>query len=189
MDPRAARTRTRLQQALLALALERDLDEITIGDVAERAGVNRSSFYQHYSDKDTVLADSLESVLDDAAAQFRVQLQERPVRGMPAEFGRYLAHVADFAPLYRRVLGAHGSAVVSARLRQRVEEIVAETVVHSDPRVLAGVPIEVVSAGIAGSVLGVIAAWVSRDPLPPVQTAADWMESVLQAPARMLADE
>ena len=47
MDPRIARTRGSLQEALLELARERELDDISVGDVAERAGVNRSSFYQH----------------------------------------------------------------------------------------------------------------------------------------------
>ncbi len=189
MDPRAARTRTSLQQALLALALEHDLDDITIGDVVERAGVNRSSFYQHYSDKDTLLADALESVLDDAAAPMRAQLRSGAAPGMPAELFEYFAHVAAHAPLYRRVLGAHGSAAVSARLRRRIEAIVGETMTETTASARGDVPMDVVSAGIAGSALGVITAWVSRDPLPPVETAAHWLESVMLTPARMLGEK
>jgi len=30
---------------------------------------------------------------------------------------------------------------------------------------------------------------VTRDPLPPVETAARWLESVLLTPARMLTEE
>ena len=65
MDPRIARTRQSLQAALFELARERGLDEITVADIAERAGVNRSSFYQHYSDKDTLLADAIDAVATD----------------------------------------------------------------------------------------------------------------------------
>ncbi|MEZ5190283.1 MAG: helix-turn-helix domain-containing protein [Schumannella sp.] len=64
MDPRIARTRRSLQEALLELARERELDDISVGDVAERAGVNRSSFYQHYADKETLLADALDSAAE-----------------------------------------------------------------------------------------------------------------------------
>src|SRR5665811_757073 len=49
-DPRIARTRRMLQTALLDLTREQPLDEITVADIADRAEVNRSSFYQHYSD-------------------------------------------------------------------------------------------------------------------------------------------
>ena len=39
--------------------------------------------------------------------------------------------------------------------------------------------LDVVSAGIAGSALGVIEAWLARDPRPRVETAADWVWRVL----------
>src|SRR5690606_15118949 len=66
VDPRIARTRRSLQEALFELARERGLDEISVADIAERAGVNRSSFYQHYSDKDTLLADAIDAVVEEA---------------------------------------------------------------------------------------------------------------------------
>jgi len=189
MDPRAERTRASLQQALLSLAHERPLDEITIADVAERAGVNRSSFYQHYTDKDTLLADALEAVLDDAARTLRGGVPAGAFRGMPAELGEYLTHVASHTALYRQILGDHGSGAVSARLRRRITLIVAENIPPAEAQARGAVPLEVLSAGIAGSVLGVIGAWVGRDPLPPVDTAAGWLESVLRTPARLLERE
>ncbi len=69
MDVRVARTRKRLQEALFALARERGLDDVSVSDIAEHAGVNRSTFYQHYSDKETVLADALDALLAQAGAQ------------------------------------------------------------------------------------------------------------------------
>ncbi len=50
-DPRARRTRQRLQDALRKLLGEKPLDEILIQDVADAAEVNRATFYDHYSDK------------------------------------------------------------------------------------------------------------------------------------------
>lgn len=189
MDPRATRTREQLQQAVLALANERPLDDITIGDIAERAAVNRSSFYQHYSDKEVLLADALEVIIDAAAAPLRRQLQQGGPPAMPPELIGYLEHIAAYAPLYRSVLGEHGSAAVAARLRRRIEQIVGETVTATAATARDDVPVDVVSAGIAGSTLGVITAWVMRDPLPKVETAAHWLESVLLTPARMLTEE
>ncbi|QKJ20463.1 TetR/AcrR family transcriptional regulator [Microbacterium hominis] len=186
MDPRVARTRQRLQQALLDLAGERPLDEITIGDITERAEVNRSSFYQHYGDKDSLLADALEAVLDAAAAPLRATAAQGEEVGMPPELEEYLRHIADNIALYRRVLGPHGSAVVAARLRRRVELVVRETIGADATGALEDVPLDVVGAGIAGTALGVISAWVEHDPLPPVDVAARWLDTVLRAPARML---
>ena len=47
-DPRAERVRTLLRDAAFALAHERPVDEITVGDLVARAGVSRQVFYQHF---------------------------------------------------------------------------------------------------------------------------------------------
>ena len=50
-DRRVRRTQATLQRALIALVEEQDLSLITVADVAERAGVSRSTFYDHRSPK------------------------------------------------------------------------------------------------------------------------------------------
>lgn len=51
IDPRVKRTRSLLHDALLAMLEEKDFDHITVGDIATRAGVNRTTFYDHFEDK------------------------------------------------------------------------------------------------------------------------------------------
>ena len=180
MDVRVERTRRALQEALFALARERSLDELTIADIAARAGVNRSSFYQHYSDKETLLADALDATAEAAGASLP-QL-DGPMHTPPQALFGFLEHVDENADLYRRVLGSPGSAVVTARLRSRIEVIVGDGIAGSGTRAFEGMPLDVVAAGIAGSALGVIEAWLARDPRPPVETAVDWVWRVLLGP-------
>jgi AcrR family transcriptional regulator len=51
VDPRVKRTRKLLQQALMDLLQEQNFSNISIQDIAERATVNRATFYAHYPDK------------------------------------------------------------------------------------------------------------------------------------------
>ncbi len=51
VDPRVKRTHQLLQQALLELMREKSFASITIQDIAERATVNRATFYAHFEDK------------------------------------------------------------------------------------------------------------------------------------------
>jgi AcrR family transcriptional regulator len=51
-DQRILRTRNRLGNALIALILEKPIDEVTVQQVLNRAGVGRSTFYLHFRDKD-----------------------------------------------------------------------------------------------------------------------------------------
>lgn len=180
MDVRVERTRRSLQQALVELARERPLEEITISDIVGRADVNRSSFYQHYSDKETLLADALDAAAEDAGAL--ILDVEAESAEPPEALVTYLQHLEHNVDLYRRVFGPHGSAVAEARLRARIELIVRDGVTHSGTSVFEGLPLDVVGAGIAGSALGVVQAWIARDPLPPAETAAQWMWRVIVGP-------
>jgi AcrR family transcriptional regulator len=185
MDPRASRTRASLQSALLALAREHALDRISVADIVERAGVNRSSFYQHYADKEVLLAEALESEVAGVSDTIRTS---PPTDGttIPRELYLYLAHIADNAAVYRRVLGDHGSPLVAARLRGQIEHIVRDAVPAANPDAFPGLPLDIVAAGIAGSAFGVLTAWLARDPLPDVDTAAEWLWRVLIGPAESL---
>jgi AcrR family transcriptional regulator len=54
-DPRAVRTRALLLQAFTALLTEKAFTAISVQDVAERATVNRATFYAHFEDKYALL--------------------------------------------------------------------------------------------------------------------------------------
>lgn len=179
MDPRIARTRSSLQEALFHLARERDLDDISIADIAERAGVNRSSFYQHYSDKDTLLADAIDAVAEVAGADLP-EVREITPEPPPILVG-YLRHIDENAAVYARVFGSHGSPVAVARLRSRIQSI-ASAAVAARTEVFDDIPPDVRAAGLTGSVLGVIEAWLSQEPRPPVEIAVSWLWRMLLGP-------
>lgn len=180
VDPRIARTRHSLQAALFELARERDLDGISVADIAERAGVNRSSFYQHYSDKDTLLADAIDAVAEAAGADLR-ELDEISAEP-PAILVGYLHHVEQNAAVYGRIFGEHGAPAAVARLRARLQTIVAEAVSTSRAAAYDDIPPDVLAAGLSASVLGVIENWLARDPRPSVETAVSWLWRVLLGP-------
>ena len=48
MDKRIVRTRLAVFNAVFDLATEKDLDKITVVELCERAGINKSTFYLHY---------------------------------------------------------------------------------------------------------------------------------------------
>jgi AcrR family transcriptional regulator len=180
LDPRVLRTRRLLQDALLALAQEKAFAEITVADVTDRATVNRSTFYQHYPDTDTLLADAL----DMQATQFGVDLAtivpDAPADEPPEVMVRYALLISEHVDLYRDALGPHGSAVAVARLHVRFRELILEAMqqIGGTPTD-AQVPPQIIAAAMAGAVIGVFSAWIQLDPLPPPQDAARWAWSTV----------
>jgi AcrR family transcriptional regulator len=71
VDRRTRRTRHALQSALLSLADEKDLETITVQEIADRADINRGTFYQHYRDKDELVASALDALFEEVTVDDR----------------------------------------------------------------------------------------------------------------------
>lgn len=185
MDPRIQRTRNSLQQALIELCKTRDPNDVSISEIAELAGVNRTTFYQHYPDVDTLLADAIDEMTEAAHAQldFSGSGHDTDPREVVANF---LTHVHDNARIYRAVFGTSGtgpSPVLLARLTQRITTIAEEGIRASDvPDVRMPAPIQ--AASVAGSFTGILGAWLRMKPLPPAETATQWMLAAIGLDAR-----
>lgn len=63
-DIRIQRTRKLLIQALTDLLVEKTFDEIRVKDICERAGVHRSTFYDHFEDKLHLLTYGIQDLMD-----------------------------------------------------------------------------------------------------------------------------
>lgn len=62
-DARILRTRTALHGAITDLASQKPVGEITVSELAESAGINRVTFYKHYTTPAEALADALHTEL------------------------------------------------------------------------------------------------------------------------------
>jgi AcrR family transcriptional regulator len=76
VDPRIRRTRQLLQQALTELSVEKSFQQITVQDIADRATVNRVTFYAHFEDKYALLEYTMR-------AMFQQHLRSRLPEGSP----------------------------------------------------------------------------------------------------------
>jgi AcrR family transcriptional regulator len=68
IDPRVKRTRRLLMQAFESLLEEQSINAISVQDIAERATVNRATFYAHFEDKyalmDSWVRETFQQVLE-----------------------------------------------------------------------------------------------------------------------------
>jgi AcrR family transcriptional regulator len=63
LDPRVKRTRQLLQKSFAELLTEKDFHNITVHDIAQRAELNRATFYLHFEDKYALLSHSVRAAL------------------------------------------------------------------------------------------------------------------------------
>ena len=118
---RKERTRRQLKESALALILEKGYDAITIDNIVGRADVGKGTFYLHFKDKETlvweILLEGLDAVKQEADRWYR----ERPnmvFYGFLVSF-EYAAKNQD---LFRIMLGSHGQAMLTQRVKQYLAE-------------------------------------------------------------------
>jgi AcrR family transcriptional regulator len=91
LDPRVRRTRRSLQEALAALLERADFENISVQDIAEKADVNRATFYAHYGDKYALLESLVET-------RFERLIEERGIvfDGCESALSAIVLGVCDF---------------------------------------------------------------------------------------------
>ena len=77
-DRRILRSKRALRDALIELMEERSFDGFSVNDLCERADLNRGTFYNHFRDKDDLLAQLEAEVMEDLE-RFQVQMRNLTV--------------------------------------------------------------------------------------------------------------
>ncbi len=168
MDRRVVRTRQALRDALMALVTEKGYEAITIQEIADRADVNRATFYLHFRDKEELLLSSLRELYDALGATV-------PSAASAEQMGKAIAgvlcdpidfrHIAAHADFYRAIIGKHGSTAFRAMIQAYLEQIFKDTVVQ--PLMSLGqersIPLDLIASYLAGAEIGVIVWWLRNN--------------------------
>lgn len=114
-DPNA---RERLVTAALQLFSEQTYDKTTVGEIADRAGLTRSTFFRHFSDKREILAAGQETL----SRLFAEGIAAAPAEATPlTAVGHGLDAAATAMTPFNRELGPRLAAVIatSTELQER----------------------------------------------------------------------
>ncbi len=159
-DLRVKRTRDALGDALVVLMQEKPFDSIRVQDVLDRAGVGRSTFYEHFKDKDD-LFDS------DAEDFFELIAMALPRRHDPSErvfpVRELFEHLREMRSLYDAIVAsgkAHDNlALAQGHFARGIEERLGQI-----PRA-RGVPAQernLFALAQAGAMISLLQEWLRR---------------------------
>lgn len=183
-DRRVKRTQRLLAQALLALMLERGYDTVTIRDITQRADIGYATFFRHYHDKDELLSDVLQVVMENLLDRLQPRHTDGP-EADPAEVGALIfEYIRDHSEVCRVLLGSRGPA----SLVRRVIEEGAQRVVGEHTAWQGGaVPIEIAANHIVAASIALIQWWLDHEmPYSPQRMGMIYAELIYR-PASALA--
>lgn len=167
-DPRIARSRAALREAFIALVEERGIDGFSVGDLCASAGLNRGTFYNHFRDKESLLASFEDEVIEGLGgvlAKFQnIKLRELAACSLTHRPLPMLVELYDYlreeGPFLHAMLGPGGDARFGMRLREAVCGRFVRSLLHeryqNDPSAFTRYYISFYS----GAYLGVISEWI-----------------------------
>lgn len=186
VDPRAERVRTRLREAAFALAHERPVDELTVGDIVARAEVSRQVFYQHFKDRDDAVAIAFTVAFAVATADIgRIDGTAVGDDDPRARILTLFDFAAEHRSMYRNIVPSAVTQRVVTAFRAELQPACEEIATHGMPVVspIAGLTPESVSRFLVGGFMEVLRSWM-EDPDSPdlsgrVSAALDTVNALL----------
>lgn len=175
-----------LRDALMALTAEQGYEAVTVSAIAERAMINRATFYRYYEDKEDLLLRGLDELYDslaDSAPQKPLASdapQDAPQGSStaPNALLASLSFIQAHMRFYQRMLGTDGDPKFIGRMREYHRSIIAPRVaLFLNTELGQGSGIghaerELTVDTAVGAFEGTIQGWLDRDCRDDVQTVA-----------------
>jgi AcrR family transcriptional regulator len=157
---RVRRTRNLLGDALVELMHEKAFADIKIQHVLDRAGISRSTFYAHYSDKDDLFVSDVDEFFQGMATMLS---RQREVSERVAPAREIFAHLAEARKFYDALVASgkvhDAMEMAQGHFARGIEQRLAES-----PRAQGISQRErpAISNALAGSLLSLLKWWINH---------------------------
>ncbi|MWV42428.1 TetR family transcriptional regulator [Paenibacillus sp. HJL G12] len=183
MNPRVQKTRSSIMNAFLNLMTEKKYESITIRDIVQRAGINRSTFYLHFLDKEdlmehnsTYVLGKLREAMQYPAFNFEKALMEYNERQQPiSSLLTIFLHIEEYFKFYSVMLN-------EKQFPKQLDEMIKEELYKFSIN-------EIRCAYNAGGLIGLIRYWISSEMRESPEHMAKWVTHVLLFPHENHPDE
>jgi AcrR family transcriptional regulator len=159
-DRRAARTRRLLKQALMELMHTMRYEDITVQHIIDGADVGRSTFYAHYVDKDALVKEIFEEMLETITRGVKPEADEAnvsfPLAGM---FRHLMDQLADHGVWQSSRGREYLFSVGQEYWNRRIER---ELKARRGKRGVSKVPIPVAAQMVTGAATSLINWWIKN---------------------------
>ena len=116
VDRRIVNTKQQIRRALIELMSEKNESSISVRELAQRAGINRGTFYIHYND----IHDLVEQLAEEATERLRAVCRRHPPAKTPKKSYPFLTDLFETLKsdpeLFTVLLGTTGSHAYSNRI-------------------------------------------------------------------------
>ena len=179
IDRRIQRTRQLLQDALIALILEKGFEAVTVQDVIDRANIGRSTFYAHFQDKEDLFLSGFENLRN----QFEQHLLgQSPVDQNPWVLSLLMfQHAQEYQRVYKALIGEKGGHTMLTHIQKYLLALIGEHLKSQlPPRKKDQIPLEILALYIVSTLTTLLTWWLDHDMPYPVEQINDIFRQLTQ---------
>jgi AcrR family transcriptional regulator len=153
-DARAERSIEALREALLALLKHKALDQISIRNITDTAGLSYPTFFRRFSSKEELLKDIAAEEVRRLLSLSQAAIEERQAQASGETLCRYVKK-------HRRLWSVLLIGGASAAMRQEFMRIAAEIAI-SRPRHAPWLPVDLAVPFMTSGIFEIIAWWMRQ---------------------------
>jgi AcrR family transcriptional regulator len=159
-----AQTKQNLIDAFWELYCTKRIEKITIKEITTRAGYNRSTFYEYFTDVYDVL-EQLENTLIS-------NLQELPIQqlsssGVPLPFEALVSMYSHHSKYLVVLLGEHGDPAFQGRIKASMKPMIKQTLVGQG--VKDDFELDYTLEYALSAMIGILSYWFNQEKAPSIE--------------------
>lgn len=176
LDPRVKRTRQMLEQAFMESVREKGFQAVSVQDIAERAGVNRATFYAHFEDKYALLDHSIR-------LGFRQELEKRTLSACHFSVDNLRALIITVCEFTSNISGhcnppqGQFESLIETQVKAQIYELLLAWIKD----IKSGISPETAATAASWAIYGLAHQWSHTKNHPPAESFADEVLPIVAA--------
>lgn len=163
-DLRVVKTKKVLYESLLELMKKKSFEEIKVSDICEKALINRSTFYSHYTDK----YELFESYIENLKISLTKELEKNTNISTSKEYylemlNLFLNHVSLEKEAYRAIMQQNRNSIIMDMIYNAFNEDITKKIEKEEEKIKDKIPSNFIATFYLGAVLSVGMKWLTNE--------------------------
>lgn len=159
-----AQTRQNLIDAFWALYCEKRIEKITVKEITQKAGYNRGTFYEYFTDVYDVMEQIEESIIPAIHELPPISIQNENI-GMPLDM--FMALYEQNSKYYSVLLGDKGDPAFASKLKNSTKPIIRQAFI--DKYYINPIEFDFILEFILSAMIGIMSYWFKQDKIMPAE--------------------
>ena len=166
MDLRKRRSQEKLQMALAQHLQTQTIDEITIGELTQTAGVSRQTFYSNFDSKQSILLNRIEAIFDKSWTKSEALMQKDGIgreEFVELSMRNLLEECDRDRVLMRAAFTGQAGIQCLSLLKKLVSKMTSERILFQFNHNFDAHQLDTIADFYAGGLIGVVQGWLLDD--------------------------